>query len=81
MNYFQNRIKKCNDKIDESKIKLIHEWNKYQNILNRILKSQQLKQTDQNNNSKPQQINDDGSGTIDPFLAGKSYTLIQNEYK
>ncbi len=26
-------------------------------------------------------INDDGSGTIDPFLAGKSYALIQNEYK
>merc|ERR1712176_560999 len=68
LNFFQNRIAKLNNKCNQSKNKLFEEWNKYQNVLNRRLKSMQTKE---NNPAQAKNKNNEYSNSNDPFLCGK----------
>lgn len=71
--YFQNRITKFNTKVNDAKIKLNQEWNKYENTLNRTLKQKQLEQEGKSKGGEAIEN--------DPFLAGKGYVLAQKQYK
>eukprot|EP00485_Elphidium_margaritaceum_P005740 CAMPEP_0202689414 /NCGR_PEP_ID=MMETSP1385-20130828/4681_1 /ASSEMBLY_ACC=CAM_ASM_000861 /TAXON_ID=933848 /ORGANISM="Elphidium margaritaceum" /LENGTH=616 /DNA_ID=CAMNT_0049344543 /DNA_START=104 /DNA_END=1954 /DNA_ORIENTATION=- len=86
--FVENRIRKVHARCEEHKTKMSEEWNKYQHVLNRVLKLEQMQLENGANNhdNKKSSSNHHNADALllqscDPFLAGKAYDCAQTQYK